>query len=504
MNRQQKFNELLALAGRQAARPAVHSGKVTPGDIFVVLPPSAPGAKGGLDFLADAVAAGASSIVCSGEHAEKVQAICSAQGREVETVPVQDARPALGALARAYYRSGNPQSRLVGITGTNGKTTSAYLLEALFAGLGHSVAVLGTVNYRWPGVVRPAALTTPGCLELHEMFGEFNRLAVDTAVMEVSSHALDQQRVAGLEFSGALFTNLTQDHLDFHHDMETYYKAKARLFNGVSEGGFPLADKVRAINIDDPYGLRLLTECSALPGVNIAYGLGMGQAPGSRRLRGKILGISPKGLRLHMQFEGQEWELLSPLVGEFNAMNLLGVQAVALGLGVAARDLKILESLTGVPGRLERISGPEGREAFVDYSHTPDSIEKALKALRDAGFKRIVTVFGCGGDRDKTKRPIMGRAACAGSDVAVVTSDNPRTEEPMSIINDVLPGMAGCVEYYVEPDRKAATALAVSLMHPGDALLVAGKGHEDYQVIGKEKIYYSDQAVLRELFGIKG
>lgn len=490
------FMELSNEARNGLVRPRVHSGQVEKGDAFVLLPASTPGGKSGLDFAAEALHRGASYLVCTANDAAKIAV--AAQGAKLVIVP--NTRAALGELARAWYHSDKFTGRTIGLTGTNGKTTCAYLLEALLSARGEGVAVFGTVNYRWPGTVRPAPLTTPACLELHEMFQAARKAEAANVVMEVSSHSLEQERVAGLDFDAALLTNLTQDHLDYHENMEAYYQAKARLFKGLASGGVAREDKVKVACSDDEYGRRLLSECAGLPGRLISFGLKAQPVPHSEHLAGKVVRISPKGLHLHQEFQGKSWEIFSPLVGGFNALNLLAVQGLALGLGLGIEDLKALESFTGVPGRLERISGG-GLDTFVDYAHTPDALEKAIAALRDAGFRRVITVFGCGGNRDRGKRPLMGRAACAGSDVAVLTSDNPRKEDPQAIMDDVLPGMSG--EYLSIADRREATARAVELMRPGDALLVAGKGHEDYQIVGEEKLYYSDQAVLRELLGVK-
>jgi UDP-N-acetylmuramoyl-L-alanyl-D-glutamate--2,6-diaminopimelate ligase len=240
----------------------------------------------------------------------------------------------------------------------------------------------------------------------------------------------------------------------------------------------------------------------------VAFGLFPGGGPkppvaprhceGAGLLRGEILSLGTGGLRLRQHFRGQEWELESPLVGIFNAMNLLGAQAVGLGLGMEAGELALLRNFSGVPGRLERIGKAD---VFVDYAHTPDALVNAITALRDAGFRRVITLFGCGGNRDRSKRPLMGAAVCGHSDIAVLTSDNPRQEDPLAIMADVLPGMSGCAALYQEADRKKASSLALDLLKPGDALLVAGKGHENYQIIGTAKNHYSDREVLEELLG---
>ncbi|MDR2503653.1 MAG: UDP-N-acetylmuramoyl-L-alanyl-D-glutamate--2,6-diaminopimelate ligase [Deltaproteobacteria bacterium] len=501
---EQNFNTLLELAARQETSPAVHSAKVRPGDAFVALPPSMEGGKGGLDFVPEALSRRARFLVCAPDQTAEIEHMLKIADmpHSPEIIPVPDCRAALGELAAARFASRPEIGLLCGITGTNGKTSCAFLLEHLFTQAGYKVGVIGTVNYRWPGASRPAALTTPGCLELHELIGAMKSAGADTAFMEVSSHALAQNRVAGLHFHGALWTNLSQDHLDFHPDMEDYHHCKARLFYGPAQGGPPPEHKARAVNADDPYGLRLLRACAALPGRTIAYGLEDKKLP-VPLLHGEILSLTPQGLHLRQHFQGQSWELRSPLVGRFNAMNLMGAQAMALALGLEARHLPALEGFTGVPGRLERIANNRELHVFVDYAHTPDALEKAIKALRDAGFKRIITVFGCGGNRDRSKRPLMGRTVSGLSDVAVLTSDNPRLEDPQAIIQDVLPGMRGKAETHVQADRRAATVLALSLARSGDALLVAGKGHEDYMIIGADKIHYSDQETLRELLGTR-
>jgi UDP-N-acetylmuramoyl-L-alanyl-D-glutamate--2,6-diaminopimelate ligase len=391
-------------------------------------------------------------------------------------------------MARARYHTGTPLFPVIGITGTNGKTTTAYLLEHLLASQGKKIGLLGTVSYRWPGFHCPAPLTTPDSLELHRMLDAMRRAGVETAVMEVASHALAQQRVGGVHFAGAIFTNLTQDHLDYHPDMESYYAAKAGLFLDL-----PAPGKVCAVNCDDPYGLRLLRTCKT----GIGFGL-TGAQTGFPHLAGEILFSGRDGLRLGMHFGGARWELRSPLVGAFNALNLLGVQALCLGMGLSPDDLACLENFSGVPGRLERIENPRSLHAFVDYAHTPDALVNVLQALRAAGFARIVTVFGCGGDRDRAKRPLMGAAAARYADVVMLTSDNPRGEDPEAIMEDVLPGLKEARLVVREPDRREATRRALAMLGPEDALLVAGKGHENYQIIGEKRYPYSDQYVIRE------
>lgn len=472
---------------------ATHSGKVTEGGVFVVLPAAArdASAPGGEVHLEKALAARPGSVVCHPRHVPLLQSL----GASCPVAVTEGARSALGLLAAALYGTESLSPKLVGITGTNGKTTETYLLEALYRSLGRKVGVVGTVSYRWPGHEEDAPLTTPDCLALHSMLARMREAGTDIVFMEVSSHALEQERVAGLDFSAALLTNVTQDHLDYHKDMEDYLAAKLRLFLKVEEGGVPRNDKVCVINADDARARGVLERVKN----GIGFGLTEGPVPGSRHLAGKILSLNPQGIRLSMEFEGRRWELASPLVGAFNAMNLLGAQAMGLALGLEPKDFAALSDFPGVSGRLERVPNAAGLNVFVDYAHTPDALVKAISALRAAGFARVVTVFGCGGNRDRGKRPLMGRAVAGLTDVAVLTSDNPRDEEPEAIMADVLPGLAGCPEVVTEPDRRAALAAATRLIGPEDALLVAGKGHETYQLVRGVKHPFSDQAILREI-----
>ena len=479
-----EFGDLLASCRQGSMDVCIDSRKVKSGDAFVAMP----GANAnGVAFAADAVKNGAKWLVCALPDAWALREAFP----DCKVAAVQDPAAALWQLAQARWRTGNLALQVIGVTGTNGKTTCAWLLESLFQALGKKVGVLGTVAYKWPGYSRPASLTTPDALELHALLRDMEDAGVEIAIMEVSSHSLCQARVGGVDFSGAIFTNLTQDHLDYHHDMEAYFQAKAKLFLELPQSG-----KARAINGDDGYGRRLL---EALPQA-LAFGLRRDVA-GRNWLLGEIESLSPAGMRLRMSYGNVGWRLNSRLVGAFNASNLLAVQALALQMGVSIGDLGALESFAGVPGRLERIENPSGKHVFVDYAHTPDALVNALQALREAGFRRIITVFGCGGNRDRTKRPLMGKAVADYSDVAVLTSDNPRMEDPDVIMDDVAPGLAQARKVIREADRRAATAAALELLGADDALLIAGKGHEDYQIIGAEKRHYSDQEVARELLG---
>lgn len=473
------FDSLVQEVRSQQTDIQVDSRLVQSGAVFVAVSGAQ---EDGAAFIPQAVQAGAHTIVCR-QQPEQVY-------EHVRIVLHDDPRAALWHLAQARYGTDDLTMKVVGITGTNGKTTTAYVLEHVFTALGRKVGVLGTVNYRWPGFVQDAPLTTPDTLTLHRMLAHMQAAGVDIAFLEMSSHALEQQRAGGIVFDGAIFSNLTQDHLDYHADMEQYFQAKSKLFTEL-----PRLHKAAAINADDAFGRRLLALCPHA----LSFGLGEDCVAGHRHLQGRVLSSSTAGVHLHMTLGDRQWDVRSPLVGAFNASNLLSVQALCLELGLQPRDLQCLEDFHGVSGRLERVSNPRALDVFVDYAHTPDALVNVLKALRGAGFERIITLFGCGGNRDRTKRPRMGEAVACWSDVAVLTSDNPRFEKPEDIIADVLPGLAQAKEVLIEADRRTATQVALNMLRPGDALLVAGKGHEDYQLIEGVKHPYSDQQTIREL-----
>ena len=489
-----RFEELLQKTADGKTAPKSDSRLAGPGDTFIALPPAT--AKKELpdpSFVRGALENGAGFIVYPAAAEDSLAGLFR-QFPGSSAIPVDDSAEALGKLAAAHFGTEGLPFPVIAVTGTNGKTTTAYILEHLFESCGKKTGVLGTVSYRWPGHSEAAPLTTPGCLALHGYLAEMRNAGAEAAIMEVSSHALDQNRVAGIRFAAAIFTNLTQDHLDYHGDMESYFNAKTKLFTQV-----PDASKVCAVNCADPYGKRLAAICPSA--LTFEAGFLPHEKSGSKaRLYAQIERCDTSGLTLLHTFGGQTWRMRSPLVGEHNAFNLLGAEAAALGLGFSPKDMKGLEGFRGVPGRLERIEAHDADTGiFVDYAHTPDALDHALGALRKAGFGRIIAVFGCGGDRDRTKRPLMGKAVREGADIAILTSDNPRTEDPEKIMDDVMPGLEGMREVHREADRRKALALAVKLIKPGDALLVAGKGHEPYQIIGKTKYPFSDQQILKEL-----
>ncbi len=455
-----------------------------------------PGSKfNGRDYIEAAVDNGAAAIMMTEPDLDI--------GRPRLLVPEKDLRPVMAGASSIIYGRPSDKLILVGLTGTNGKTTTAYLMEEILKRAGLAPGVMGTINFRWPGGEVPAQNTTPEGPALAGCLNTMIEAGAKAAVLEVSSHALALGRVTGLGFESALFTNLSRDHLDFHRDMEEYYQAKKRLFTKHLKPGGRRA----VINIDDPYGRRLAGELG--PGA-LTFGFDE-----KAEVRGDDLKLSRDGLSLSISAPGLSWVQTSPLIAEINAYNILGAAALALAMHISVDTIKAaLAASAGAPGRLERVGGNSDYLVLVDYAHSPDALAKALKACRDLEPKRLITVFGCGGDRDKGKRPLMGRLAGELADLVVITSDNPRTEEPWAIVLDVEAGLEGLnltrVEagemasdswaegsYLMIVDRRAAIREAVNLMEPGDVLLIAGKGHEDYQIIGREKRHLDDREEAR-------
>lgn len=480
MNIPTSFEELVMLVRTHRIPIYTDSRHVTKGSIFIAQQGSQ---ADGRAFIYQATMNGALYIVVEGEYV--------LANSSVTVFCVPDIHKAEARLAKALYHVENYTPTCIGITGTNGKTTTSFLLEYLFTALNQRVGVFGTVNYRYPNHMIPAPLTTPSCLQMYSILEEMKDNDVDTVVMEVSSHALQQCRTEGLSFQGAIFTNLTQDHLDYHISMEDYFEAKALLFERNPNA-------IMVINADDIYGRALLERFPHA----IAFTLSHTQLSHTGAvLRGEIRSLSVNGTSLLLTYKDNTWECNSKLIGRFNAYNLLGVFALALGMGIPHTELMVLEEYSGVIGRLERIGTSN---CFVDYAHTPDALINVLQTLKDSGFKRIITVFGCGGDRDKGKRPLMREAVERYSDIFIVTSDNPRSEDPHTIIEDILRGMMTTKKHYIEADRKKAIEHGYSLLHKDDALLVAGKGHEQYQIIGNTMIPFSDQHVIEECIACNG
>ena len=462
------------------------SRRIQAGDCFVAVPGLKADAR---RFVAQAVERGASLVVTEGE-------VAPAPG--VATVLVPSARAALGRLADAYYGHPSRDLTLVGITGTNGKTTSSYLVEALLHAQGHRTGVIGTIQYVLGDERRPAGQTTPEALALQSMLARMRDQGVRGVAMEVSSHALALARVDELTFDVAMFTNLTQDHLDFHGTLDAYRAAKRHLFELLARS--PKPRRTAVVNADDPSGPEMTRD---LPLTVLTFGLG---ARAEVRAGGYESTLA--GIRLTAVTPRGELELTSPLIGEHNAMNLLG--AVAAGIALGLDDRAIVGALSGVgtvAGRFEQVDAGQPFLVVVDYAHTPDALERVLATARKLTSCRLAVVFGCGGDRDRGKRPIMGEIASRLADRVWITSDNPRSERPESIIDEVASGAhavaGGPSRVTADPDRRAAIAAALGWAERGDTVVIAGKGHETYQIIGGDVLPFDDRAVAREILGAR-
>ncbi len=456
-------------------------------DCFVAVP----GFKSdGRRFVAQAVERGASLVVTEGE---------APAAPAVATVLVPSARAALGRLADAYYGHPSRDLTLVGITGTNGKTTTSYLVEALLRALGLRTGVIGTIQYVLGGERRPAGQTTPEALALQSMLARMRDHGVRGVAMEVSSHALALARVDELAFDVAVFTNLTQDHLDFHGTFDAYRAAKRHLFELLSRS--TKTRPIAVVNADDPSGAAMTR---GLPLPVLTFGLGAGADIRALRHESTLTGI-----RLIAVTPRGQLQLASPLIGEHNVMNLLG--AIATGIVLGLEDGAIVRALGdvgGVPGRFEQVRAGQPFLVVVDYAHTPDALERVLVTARKLTPGRLGVVFGCGGDRDRGKRPIMGEIAVRLCDRVWVSSDNPRSEPPEAIIAEVVAGVrrvAGAEHRWAaDPDRRAAIAQALGWARAGDTVVIAGKGHETYQLVGSDVLPFDDRAVAHEILRERG
>ncbi|MEE9911864.1 MAG: UDP-N-acetylmuramoyl-L-alanyl-D-glutamate--2,6-diaminopimelate ligase [Deltaproteobacteria bacterium] len=463
--------------------------------LFVAIPGLA---HDGHDFVGQAIERGARFIVCQKD-------IQAPDG--VIVVKVPDSRRALGQLAKNYF--GDPSSRvtLIGITGTSGKTTVSYLLESILTAAGYSSGVLGTVNYRYNGKVMPAPNTTPESYDMQRILDAMAREGVTHVIAEVSSHALDLRRVDECDFDLGIFTNLSPEHLDYHRDMEDYFRAKKRFFTGI----LPQSKKNRPVNMvinaDDAWGQRLLGEIRAPV---LAYGIKNNDGVTAGHAE-----ITLDGIRADIHLAGTQIPVASGLIGGFNLSNILAAAAAASLLGVPPAVIAAgINRLSCVPGRLEKVEAPDGIHVFVDYAHKPDALKQVLQNLDKLRQKRLLTVFGCGGNRDRAKRPLMGETATRYSDLTIVTSDNPRLEEPLAIIDEIVAGIDrqkikevspdhlqfthDVHAYAVMADRRSAITAAINLAEAGDILLIAGKGHEDYQILGTAKIPFDDRIVAMQ------
>ncbi|MEI7637925.1 MAG: UDP-N-acetylmuramoyl-L-alanyl-D-glutamate--2,6-diaminopimelate ligase [Syntrophus sp. (in: bacteria)] len=426
----------------------------------------------------------------------------------ITAIQVGDSRRILGVLGKNFFGHPSAGLCLIAVTGTNGKTTVTYILESIIKAAGFNPGVLGTVNYRYGGTVMPAPNTTPESFDMQRILRQMVDAGVSHVIAEVSSHAVDLQRVDDCDFDLGIFTNLSQDHLDYHGNMESYFSAKKRFFADV----LPLSQKGRPIrmivNRDDPWGRRLLSEVP-LP----AWSFGI-ETPGDIRVESFTL-TPQKTEALVCWHGGGTSRISSSLIGRHNLYNILAAAAGALALGIPGKDIIVgIGAIRNVPGRLERVNLPGEPDVFVDYAHTEDALEKVLQNLSSFQRNHIITVFGCGGDRDRGKRPLMGRAAVTLSDLTLLTSDNPRSENPMDILKEIEAGIPkeGIRKYTAEevqnklpeqgytiiPDRRTAIERAIGIAEKGDIVLIAGKGHEDYQLVGAQRLSFDDRLVARE------
>lgn len=457
---------------------AYDSRKVKPGTAFVAI---RGGTVDGHQFIEKAIASGASAILAETAPPESVT---------VPWVHVRHSRKALAQAAASFHGRPGEDMALVGITGTNGKTTSAFLIHHLLNAGQMRGGLLGTIFYDLGGEQVPATHTTPESLEIHALLATMRDNGCRSCAMEVSSHAIDQDRVHGLNFEAAVFTNLTQDHLDYHKTMEAYFEAKAKLFQSVADSGHGSM----IINGDDLWGRKLIQRHEGTGRVK-TFGFGVHAAYRAITPRYDLTGTS-----FELTVKGRSFLVRLPLIGDFNVYNALGSIAAAHSMGLNLREsIDHMKKAPQVPGRLERITDRSRFQVFVDYAHTPDALVNVLRSVRSLQPNRIITVFGCGGDRDRLKRPQMARAAEAGSDICVLTSDNPRNEDPEAIIKDAAKGFARPKKHALIVNRREAIQTALMNAREGDVVLIAGKGHEDYQEIRGVKHPFDDRKIARKI-----
>jgi UDP-N-acetylmuramoyl-L-alanyl-D-glutamate--2,6-diaminopimelate ligase len=470
------FTELQGAADVEISAIVFDSRKVAPGCLFVAVRGTQ---VDGHDYIEKAVEQGAVAVICEELPGHTVG--------EVDYLMVKDSAAALGIVSANFYDNPSKKLKLVGVTGTNGKTTIATLLYQLFRDLGYKCGLLSTVENQINGKIIPSTHTTPDQVELNRLLDEMVALGCDYCFMEVSSHAVAQHRIEGLSFTGAIFSNLTHDHLDYHKTFDNYLKAKKKFFDGLSKNAFALT------NVDDKNGNVMLQNTKAH---RKTYGL-----KNMADFKGKILENQFSGLLLLVDNE----EVWFKMVGSFNAYNLLAVYAAAVLLDQDhAKVLTSLSKLSGAEGRFDYIISPNKIIGIVDYAHTPDAVQNVLSTIANIrkGNEQVITVIGCGGDRDKTKRPIMAKVACEWSSKVILTSDNPRSEDPMQIIRDMEEGVPAKSRFDVASivDRHEAIKTACELAKPGDIILLAGKGHEKYQDIKGVKNHFDDKEELLNQF----
>jgi len=462
---------------------AVDSRRAAAGDLFLCIPGFT---NDGHDFAAAAVANGAAALVAERELPLPVPQLI-----------VPDARYASAIIARHFYGDPSKRVRTIGVTGTNGKTTTTTLIEAILSQAGHRTGLMGTIQVKIGELAEPAERTTADAVSLQRTLRRMADAGVDYCVMEVSSHALDQGRTIGVDFRTAVFTNLTQDHLDYHGTMEKYAEAKGLFFSRLGNAAEPgeAARKYAVLNADDPVHAKYKAITAA---ETILYGI-----EADADVKASDIRLTPKGTRMLVSTFAGEAELTVNMVGKFNVYNVLGAIAATLAEGIPLTVIKeALERLPGVEGRVEPVSAGQPFTVLVDYAHTPDGLLNVLDTVNELARGRVITVFGCGGDRDRGKRPMMGRIAAERSDYTILTSDNPRSEPPEAILRDIEAGVleagADQARYEVVVDRKLAIQKAVEMAEPDDVVLIAGKGHETYQIIGGATLPFDDRLVAKE------
>lgn len=456
------------------------SRKIQSGDLFAALPGEH---HHGIKFLDQALENGASSILTD----RRVQS-------KLPVIVVKDARLALASLSSFFFHQPSAKLRLIGVTGTNGKTTTTYLLHSIFKQASVRSGLLGTIRYEGKDFSSAASLTTPESVDLQKMLAKMVEEGCRACVMEVSSHSLVQHRVAGCIFEAGIFTNLTQDHLDYHKTMEEYFQAKRGLFSNVT-----CKTKMAIVNHDDPYGQRILTERRNQGLEALSFGA---DPRANFHIQSWI--TSPSGSQITIRYQNSETHIETPLIARYNAYNVCGAFAAATSLRIDPET--IMSGILGmkqVPGRLEKVELGQPFLILIDYAHTEDALRQLLNTVRGYAEKRILLVFGCGGERDRGKRPVMGQVGCQLADEIFLTSDNPRNEDPEQIVGDVMAGIqaADRRKVHIIPDREEAIREALRIAREGDALVLAGKGHENYQIIGNEKIHFDEREILGKLVG---
>ncbi len=462
------------------------SSQCGPTSLFVALKGAGDKPKDGHDYLADAAAHGAKAAVVARVPENQIDGMSFIQ--------VDDTRKAAGPLAQFVF--GNPTHRMdvVGVTGTNGKTTTVFLLETILKAAGRNPGIMGTVLNRWAGKEMIAQETTPSGPRIASIMAMMQRDGVDCVAFETSSHAIDQRRIDGIRYRAAALTNVTQDHLDYHKSMAEYEAVKMSLFDRMLEEN---PEGIAVLNLDDPTGRKVAQK---LPDKNkLTYGVEAADAD----LRGESVELVDDGIRFVLNYKGARQPISSPLFGYFNVMNSLTAAGLALAIGVDMKSIaQGCANFRGAPGRFQVVEGSAGFKVIVDYAHTPDAVIKLLQNARTLAKGRLIAVFGCGGDRDRTKRPLMGKAAMELADDLIVTNDNPRTEVAETIAEQIVAGFDQASgprkPFQVILDRRAAIYSAIQMANDGDVIVIAGKGHEDYQIVGTEKHHFDDRETARQ------